>query len=244
MTTKEITKVEQGEKAMTGFADNKGLEFLQEAMATEYAGMEFQLDRLKFPSAGATVFEVADDEESEAVKEIVGVIVLHHPAYAYYAEAYQGGHQPPDCCSFDGRQGVGNPGGQCRNCHLNQYGSSREGTGKACKNRRMLYVLREGEAFPIMLSVPTGSLKSWQAYAKHHLSKFRKLSEVVTKISLKKAVSSTGITYSQLTFATVRLLEDEEKEAIAKVTEQAKDYASSFMEMAMNPGTDEAAATA
>ena len=97
MTTKEIIKAEQGEKALTGFADNKGLEFLQEAMATEYAGMEFQLDRLKFPSAGATVFEVADDEESEAVKEIVGVIVLHHPAYAYYAEAYQGGHQPPDC---------------------------------------------------------------------------------------------------------------------------------------------------
>ena len=63
MTTKEIIKAEQGEKALTGFADNKGLEFLQEAMATEYAGMEFQLDRLKFPSAGATVFEVADDEE-------------------------------------------------------------------------------------------------------------------------------------------------------------------------------------
>ncbi len=92
-----------------------------------------------------------------------------------------------------------------------------------------------------MLSVPTGSLKSWQAYAKHHLSKFRKLSEVVTKISLKKAVNSTGITYSQLTFSTVRLLEDNEKEAIAKVTGQAKDYAVSFMEMAMNPQTEEVA---
>lgn len=33
MTTKEIIKAEQGEKALTGFADNKGLEFLQEAMA-------------------------------------------------------------------------------------------------------------------------------------------------------------------------------------------------------------------
>jgi hypothetical protein len=64
---------------------------------------------------------------------------------------------------------------------------------------------------------------------------------VVTKISLKKAVSSTGITYSQLTFSTVRLLEDNEKEAIAKVTEQAKDYAVSFMEMAMNPATEEVA---
>ena len=241
MSTKEITKSEQNEKAVMGFADNKGLAFLQEAMETEYAGMEFQLDRLRFPSAGATVFELGEDESSEAVKEIEGVIVLHHPAYAYYAEAYQGGHQPPDCCSFDGRMGIGNPGGQCRNCHLNQYGSSREGLGKACKNRRMLYVLREGEAFPIMLSVPTGSLKSWQAYAKHHLSKFRKLSEVVTKISLKKAVNSTGITYSQLTFSTVRLLEDNEKEAIAKVTEQAKDYAVSFMEMTMNPQTEEVA---
>ena len=33
------------------------------------------------------------------------------------------------------------------------------------QNRRMLYILREGELFPIMLALPTSSLKEFSQYA-------------------------------------------------------------------------------
>ena len=50
--------------------------------------------------------------------------------------------------SFDGVTGIGNPGGNCQNCPYNKFGSG-EGQSKLCKNKRMLYMLREGELFPI-----------------------------------------------------------------------------------------------
>ena len=50
-----------------------------------------------------------------------------------------GGSNPPDCGSFDGITGTGTPGGICKNCPFNQFGSG-EGKSKACKNRRMLYL--------------------------------------------------------------------------------------------------------
>ena len=79
-----------------------------------------------------------------------------------YATKYTGGNQPPDCCSFDGVTGEGEPGGACRKCPLNQFGSGENGA-KACKNRRRIYVLREGEIFPLLLSLPTGSLQGSRA---------------------------------------------------------------------------------
>jgi len=71
---------------------------------------------------------------------------------------------------------------------------------KACKNRRRIYVLREGEIFPLILSLPTGSLKEFSRYIKRLLSKGKKSNSVVTRFSLKKATNSSGITYSQAQF--------------------------------------------
>lgn len=54
-------------------------------------------------------FEVPseDGEDTEPVKDITGVILYNHPAYAYYASVFQGGHAAPDCSSIDGVTGVG-----------------------------------------------------------------------------------------------------------------------------------------
>jgi len=81
----------------------------EEAMADEYAGLEFSIDRIKLPGGGGTAFEVPseDGEDTEPVKDITGVILYNHPAYAYYASAFQGGHAAPDCSSIDGVTGVG-----------------------------------------------------------------------------------------------------------------------------------------
>lgn len=196
------------------------------SVSEDLAGLELTFDRIKIPAGGSTAFEIPDGygDDTTMVKDITGVILLHHPAYAYYTEKYAGGSNPPDCGSFDGVTGVGNPGGSCCKCPYNQFGSG-DGQSKACKNRRMIYILMEGEIFPMVLSLPTGSLKEFTKYLKRQLSKGRKLNQVVTKISLKKATSGSGIAFSQAVFAFDRVLRPEEKEAIAAVTESVKAYA-------------------
>ena len=83
----------------------------------------------------------------------------------------------------------------------------------------------EGELFPQIFALPTGSLKSFTDYLKRQLSKGRRLSQVVTKISLKKATNAGGIAYSQCVFTCERVLDPAEQVAIAPVIEQAKSYA-------------------
>ena len=131
-------------------------------MAEELNGLEGGFDRVKIPSGGSTMFELpADtDDEPETVKEFSAVILYHHPLLQYYREKYTGGSNPPDCGSFDGVTGEGDPGGACAKCPLAQFGSG-ENNGKACKSRRRVFLLREGEIFPLILSLPTGSMREF-----------------------------------------------------------------------------------
>lgn len=133
---------------------------LNEVMAEEMSGLSASFERIKIPSGGGTVFEIPGDDpdEPETVKEFSAVILYQHPLNAYYKEEYQGGSNPPDCGSYDGVCGTGDPGGLCKSCPYNAFGSGKNGA-KACKNRRRLYLLREGDIFPMILSLPTGSLK-------------------------------------------------------------------------------------
>lgn len=222
------SSAENTEVAIGGYAGVTALGFLGEEM-DDCAGLEFSFDRIKIPSGGTTAFEVPGDSEDdvEMVKEITGVILYNHPAFSYYTEKYTGGNNPPDCGSFDGVTGHGNPGDNCGSCPYNQFGSG-DGQSKACKNRRMLYILQEGELFPQVLSLPTGSLKEFTKYVKRQLSKGRKLNQVVTKISLKKATSSSGISFSQAVFSMSRPLDLAERTAVANLTEQVKAYAANY----------------
>jgi len=198
---------------------------MNEAMAEELDGLDGGFERIKIPSAGSTVFEVPGENpnEPDAVKEFSAVILYHHPLFAYYKDKYTGGSNPPDCGSFDGVIGEGDPGGNCAKCPYNQFGSGENGS-KACKNRRRIYVLREEEIFPLLLSLPTGSLKEFSRYIKRLLSKGKKSNSVVTRFSLKKAVNSGGIAYSQAQFAVDRNLTAEEYALVSKLSEQVKAY--------------------
>ena len=130
---------------------------VNETMEEELDGLSLVLERIKVPSGGTTVFELPSEgsNEPENIREFTGVILHHHPVFAYYKDEYTGGKEPPDCGSFDGVTGEGDPGGACIKCRFNQFGTGVNGS-KACQNRRLLYILREGEVFPIMLSLPTG----------------------------------------------------------------------------------------
>jgi hypothetical protein len=217
------------------------------AMSEEMVGMDVSFDRIKIPVGGSTVFEVpgTDPGETDAVREFSGVILYHHPLFSYYRERFTGGNDAPDCGSYDGVTGVGEPGGSCAHCPLNQFGTGNNG-GKACKNKRRIYILREGELIPLLLTLPTGSMKEYSQYIKRLLAKGRLSSTVVTKFSLKKAANVGGIAYSQAQFSCIRSLTDEELPNIAAMAERVKQFATrvgyedeSVSAMAVDPETGE-----
>ncbi len=211
-----------------------------EEMNEELKGLEFSFDKIKIPSGGSTAFEIPDGDTDEPimVREISGVILLHHPAFTYYRDKYSGGSNPPDCGSFDGVTGTGEPGGSCASCRFNQFGSG-DGQGKACKNRRMIYVLPKGELFPMVLSLPTGSLREFTKYVKHQLSKGRRLNQIVTKISLRKATNSSGIAFSQAVFTFDRVLNTEERSTMARMSESVRHYAANLSVAELAESEDE-----
>jgi len=223
----KISEQENTNIAASGYAAIGEQDALTD-MQEELAGLTIVPDKVRIPAGGGTAFELqGDGDDTEMVKEIVGVILHQHPAYALYHDRYSGGNNPPECGSYDGVKGIGVPGGECDNCLYNQFGSG-EGAAKMCKNKRQLYVLPENELFPVVLSLPAGSLKPFTRYLKSQLTKGRRLNQVVTRISLKKATSSGGITYSQAVFTFDRLLNLAERETIAPIVTQAKEYAGSL----------------
>lgn len=198
---------------------------LNDALTEELTGLSGSFERIKIPAGGMTVFEIPGEnpDSPETVREFSAVILYHHPLNAYYTDKYTGGSNPPDCGSFDGIIGTGNPGGDCSKCPYNKFGSGENGA-KACKNRRRIYLLREGEIFPMILSLPTGSLKDFSRYIMRLLTRGKKSNAVVTKFTLKKATSNSGIAYSQAQFSVDRDLSDEEFALISRLTEQVKAY--------------------
>lgn len=217
---KNDTALQAQDSGFTQLADMN----LAQVMAEELDGLDAGFERIKIPSAGSTVFEFpGEDGEMEPVKEFSAVILYHHPLYAYYKSKYTGGNNPPDCGSFDGVNGDGDPGGECKRCPYNQFGSGENGS-KACKNRRRIFVMREGEIFPLLLSLPTGSLKEFTKYVKRLLSKGRKTNSVVTRFSLKKATNATGLAYSQAQFSIDRTLTPEEYTLLDTLSGQVKAY--------------------
>jgi len=218
------TKKEEQVMLQSGY---KGLQNfnMSEALQEELVGLELTFDKIKIPAGGAITYEIpGEDQDSPDIeKEFSGVIVFHHPVRMYYREKYNGANNPPECGSFDGVNGIGSPGGSCAKCPFNQFGTALDdGTGKGCKDRRRIYILREGEVFPLLLSLPTGSLKNLTTYIKRLLCKGKKTSMVVTRFSLKKAVNANGIAYSQAVFNVDRDLNIDEQAAINKVSEQIK----------------------
>ncbi len=217
----EIVKNEEATVASFGTAVN-----LAEVFVEEMDGLSMSFDRIKIPAGGGLSYEVpGDDPDSpDSVKEFKAVILYHHPISCYYKEEYTGGNNPPDCGSMDGHVGIEAETGvvkQCADCEFNKFGSAKNG-GKACKQKRRIYLLREGEALPTILSLPTGSLSEFSKYVMRLLSKGKKTNGVVTKFTLKKVQNSGGINYSQAVFAVDRMLTQEELANIIPMSEQVK----------------------
>ena len=200
----------------------------------EMQGLNVTFDRIKVPSGGGLAFEVPGEnpDEPDLQKEFSAVILYHHPILSYYKEKYTGGSEAPDCSSMDGINGVDRESGElksCKDCPLNQFGTGENG-GKACKTKRRIFILRAGEAFPTLLTLPTASISDYSKYITRLLSKGKKSNQVVTKFGLKKDSNKTGITFSKVTLAYERDLTENELINVKGMSEQVKAMASTLHE--------------
>ena len=199
---------------------------LTDLFSEELDGLRPTFERIKIPAGGALSYEVPGDDPNspDMAKDFCAVILYHHPIGVYYKEKFNGGSNPPDCSSLDGKLGVVSETGECRDCKTCPYAKfgSGENGGMACKQKRRMYLLREGEMLPIIITLPTGSLAEFTKYVTRLVTKGMKANHVVTKFTLKRAQNSTGIAYSQVVCAVDRPLSPEEKKNIAAMTEQVK----------------------
>ena len=189
-------------------------------------GLQLTMQRVKIPGGGNLQFEIRGDDPDnpDYERKLVGVILYHHLANAYWPEGSEyDDNVPPFCQSFDGKQGYGEPGGVCAACAFNQFGSTANGSGKACKNMRQIYLLRSGEYLPLQLSLPPTSLRPFNDFMNlAFVARRRPSYSAIVEIGLKRAESG-GYTYSVATFRKVR---DLEGECLAAV----KSYAANFKE--------------
>lgn len=223
MYTQETTLANQ-EKFL--LPDTIESDFTQEELAEDMDGMQIKFQRVKIPSGGMVQFELPSDDPDnpDYAKVLVGVILYNHSNNAYWPEGSEyDENTSPLCSSVDGKTGIGEPGGLCATCVLNQYGTAPEGAGKACKNMRILYLLRSGDYMPLQVTLPPTSLRPFQEFINQSfIFRRRATCGSVIQIGLKKMNNGSN-DYSVATF---RRLYDFEGEELT----QMRAFAGSFKE--------------
>jgi hypothetical protein len=104
--------------------------------------------------------------------------------------AYQAGqHQPCDTCPFS------------------QFNTSKNGKGQFCGLKRILYILTPEQPFPLIVRVPSKSLKSAKTYLLSLAKKAKRPGQVVTNLALQKVAGSPA--YYVIDFTMGEVLDSE-----------------------------------
>lgn len=185
--------------------------------------LSFQLfDLVKSPSGGSTVFSVPGLSGEEAEKELTGIILDYMTPRAYWATSDPVEGMPPTCLSKDSL--ISADGKVCAHCPCNDFGSKDgESNAKACKESVLLFLLRPGSVFPLLVRVPVTSKKLFLKYTTRLVSRLTPLSSVVTKITLETATSREGKPYALFHFDAVEVLGSEEAEKVREFGRQFMD---------------------
>ncbi len=183
--------------------------------------------RIKIAAGGVNIFQVFEPGEEEAVpaQTIEGVIMLSHKSNGLWSKPFgSGDSKVPDCSSIDGVYGTVTETDEiveCASCPCNAFGSAKggEGRGKACKNMRRLYIMRRGDIFPMVLTLPPTALSAYDSYRTKVMLGRKKMANVMTRISLKSAQNKDGVAYSTPIFEAVGVLDGVEAAAMRAYSE-------------------------
>ncbi|MBP1737658.1 MAG: Tsac [Oscillospiraceae bacterium] len=214
-------------------------DFSSEELAEDMDGLQLNFQRVKIPSGGALQFEIPGDdpENPDYARYLEGVILYNHASGAYWpADSEYDENTAPLCSSVDGKMGIGEPGGACETCSLNRFGTAPDGRGKACKNMRVLYLLRDGEFMPLQVSLSPTSIKPFRDFINAaFVTRRRGTCGSVIQIGLKRANNGKD----EYSVATFRKLYDFTGQELSQI----KAYADGFREQVKLALQQRAAAT-
>jgi len=221
VTGTAITKKEDFSLELTQFAE-RGVD-VGSAIADMLGGEDVDstmLPSLTVPGAGSTIWEMPENDDETHSPEVEGIIIHWVATRAFYTSNYgEGdGDGAPDCFSPDSITGFGNPGGECKTCPMNEWGSASQGNGKACKERRMIYILRENSLVPMVVQAPSASLKAFRTYVLAMLDRGGAKFGHTTRFGLRAARAGNR-TYSQITFGRGRKLSNEQAQLVRAYAE-------------------------
>lgn len=217
---------------------------LQDEMADLDAESGIDCRTIKLPAGGGLAYEVQgdDDDDVEYLKEITGVIIFTHRANGFWPGSYgsgDDGNKIPLCSSMNGKTGMRTDTGEivtCESCPYNQFGSAadekgNQSRGKACKNMRRLYIMRDGNPNIYLLTVPPTSIKEVnKQLTKIMGSKGIPYTNLIIGLKLEKAVNSNGIAYSKVIIEKKGLLP---AEAAAKAKELRRQVKEKYQSLAI-----------
>lgn len=198
----------------------------------------FDLPRVKVPSGGGSFWEVMTLAGVKPAEYLEGVIMARVDGKKYWEKGVDesaGEKTPPDCRSEDRVNGVGLPGGLCRDCKLNEFESAKKGTGKACRDFSDLYILQKESVLPTVIQVPPTSLKNLKQYGVNLMNFGCSIHDVVTRFSLTsemKGGSKTAI----IKFESVSPVADDMKAFVKAYSTSVKELVKASVESVQKAG--------
>ena len=211
---------------------------IREALMANLQGGESlsasDLPRVPTPAGGGKVWTWLDAGNNEqSAKSIDGVLVYYGVhGVLWGSEQPQGGVSPvlvthdlvtatrisDDIGDLDADVlescRVGDREYDWRRLPYNQYGSASNGTGRRCKESRLLAILREGEAWPLMVTAGPGSLKVIKPFVKRlPVPHYR----AVISLTLEKVENKGGQPFSQITPIFLDSINKEEGEIVRQL---------------------------
>lgn len=200
---------------------------------------------IKMPSGGMKAFNVTEpgEEEAEPMKPPFEAVIIHSHKQNTRFVGDMGDGQPPACSSNDGKFGFDAQTGEridCETCPHNQFGTGAGCVGKACKNSRRIYLLRPGDVFPMVLSLPATSLRAYDMYVAKCILGGKPLHGVVTSVGLKEAQNRGGVKYYAPTFEAASALNKADADAIKAYAEKFVTALSRQPEQPESPAGDAA----
>lgn len=192
------------------------------------------LPRVPTPAGGGKVWSWVDSGNNEqSAKSIDGILVYYGVRGTLWGSEEPQGKASPVLVSYDLIKGyrlnddigdldaealeacrIGDREYDWQRLPWNQYGTSKSGRGRRCKESRLMAVLRSDEAWPLLVTAGPGSLKTVVPFVKRlPVPHFR--AEV--SLTLEKVENAGGQPYSQIVPRLVGSISKEEGEVVRRL---------------------------
>lgn len=214
-STKDLVVADEAQFQIMKMGESAINDMLRENLGGSDSISVQDLTRVKVPSGGGTVWNVPSVEGDKNVESLEGIIIFTKNIRTYWQTSFDdtGGGIPPDCYSLDGVTGIGiiadkTPGALCADCEM--YKFKEDGSGRPCKEGRLIFLVTKEEILPIVIKAPVMSLGNAKKYLLGLTSRVQKVHSVYTRLSLKADKNKKGMSYSKIVFQKIGDVENPE----------------------------------